>query len=128
MEEVRHPGARLIEWENNGGTDQQWFLKEAGDGTYYWINNKSNLLLSAADASKGAALIQKEKAEGDTKQLWKLEESEEDGYYLIVNAETGYALSRGPQENIAGWDLYPFIMGGKRCVRRRTTLEAGCID
>lgn len=106
-------GARLIEWENNGGTDQQWFLKEAGDGTYYWVNNKSNLLLSAADASKGAALIQKEKAEGDTKQLWKLEESEEDGYYLIVNAETGYALSRGPQENIAGWDLYPFIMAEK---------------
>lgn len=106
-------GALLIEWENNGGTDQQWSLKDAGDGNYYLVNSKSGLLATAESTEENAGLSQREQTEGDTNQLWKLEESGEDGYYLLVNAETGYAISRGPSQNIDGWDLNPFVMAAK---------------
>lgn len=106
-------GALLIEWENNGGTDQQWSLKDAGDGNYYLVNSKSGLLATAESTQESAGLIQREQTEGDTNQLWKLEESGEDGYYLLVNAGTGYAISRGPSQNIDGWDLNPFVMAEK---------------
>lgn len=106
-------GALLIEWENNGGTDQQWSLKDAGDGNYYLVNSKSGLLATAESTEENAGLIQREQTEGDTNQLWKLEESGEDGYYLLVNAGTGYAISRGPSQNIDGWDLNPFVMAEK---------------
>ena len=106
-------GALLIEWENNGGTDQQWSLKDAGDGNYYLVNSKSGLLATAESTEENAGLIQREQTEGDANQLWKLEESGEDGYYLLVNAGTGYAISRGPSQNIDGWDLKPFVMAEK---------------
>lgn len=106
-------GAVLIEWENNGGTDQQWSLEDAGDGYYYLVNSKSGLLATAENTDENSRLIQKEQTEGDTNQLWQLEESGEDGYYLIINAETGYAISRGPSEWINGWELNPFVMAEK---------------
>lgn len=106
-------GAVLIEWENNGGTDQQWSLEDPGDGYYYLVNSKSGLLATAENTDENSRLIQKEQTEGDTNQLWQLEESNEDGYYLIINAETGYAISRGPSEWINGWELNPFVMAEK---------------
>ena len=53
-------GALLIEWENNGGTDQQWSLKDAGDGNYYLVNSKSGLLATAESTEENAGLIQRE--------------------------------------------------------------------
>ena len=106
---VTTSGAILIEWENNGGADQQWFLKDAGDENYCLVNNKSGLYVTAENENKNAQVIQKEWTEGDAKQIWRLEENDAGGYQ-IVNEATGYALSRGPVENIGGWNLNPFIM------------------
>ncbi len=101
-------GTQLIEWENNGGTDQQWFLEDAGDGFFRFRNNKSNHLLSAQDTKENSILVQREETPGDEKQLWTLKESGVEGYYQIVNAASGYVLSRG-SEPAAGAVVRPLV-------------------
>lgn len=104
-------GTQLIEWENNKGGDQQWLLKKAGDDTFYFVNSKSNFLMSAQDLKKDSVIVQNEVVPGDMKQLWRLEESTENGVYWIVNAASGYVLSRGPR--VASTIVSPIIQTEK---------------
>jgi len=67
-------GAKIQQWEDTKGTNQQWYLEYVGDGWFYIRNRESAKCLEVADASAntlpGAAIQQWEK-DGGTNQQWR---------------------------------------------------------
>jgi hypothetical protein len=82
-------GANIIQWPNNGGTNQEWSLQPTGDGYYYLVNRNSGLVLDVTGAStaQGTQLIQWSN-HGGTNQEWSLV-STGNGYYYLVNRNSG---------------------------------------
>jgi hypothetical protein len=66
-------GAQLVQWTNNGGTDQQWSLVSVGNGFNNIVNRKSGLVIgvSSASTATGAAIVQWT-SNGSTDQQWSL--------------------------------------------------------
>ena len=85
-------GASVIQWSNNGGTNQQWSLVPVTGGYYNIVNRNSGLLLdvSGASTSTGASIIQAS-SNGGTDQQWSLA-AVTGGYDNIVNRKSGLVL------------------------------------
>ncbi len=85
-------GANVIQWPDNGGTNQQWTLVSAGNGVFTLVNKNSGLLLDVSGASKtaGAQVIQWN-SNGGTNQQWRLV-AVSGGLYNIVSVNSGLYL------------------------------------
>jgi O-glycosyl hydrolase len=85
-------GASVIQWNGNGGTNQQWGLVPVSGGYYNIVNRHSGLLLdvTSSSTSPGASVIQWSST-GGTNQQWSLVAAG-GGYYNIVNRHSGLLL------------------------------------
>ena len=84
-------GARIAQWARNDGSNQQWQLVDAGDGTYRVTSRLSSKVLDVANRSTadGAAVIQWPDNHG-AHQQWSVTVS--DGYATLVNRNSGKVL------------------------------------
>ncbi|MDQ0061461.1 RICIN domain-containing protein [Paenibacillus harenae] len=86
-------GTDVIQWPDTYGTDQNWYLINAGNGYYGIINTKSNQALSMGSGwtGDGGNAIQWPYYSGD-EQLWTLE-LQTNGFYKIKNKNSGRYLN-----------------------------------
>ncbi len=98
-------GANLVQWSNNGSTDQQWSLVSVGNGYYNFVNHKSGLLIGVSNASTsaGAQLVQWSN-NGSTDQQWSLV-SAGNGYYNLVNRKSGLVMGVSSASTSAGANI-----------------------
>lgn len=102
-------GAKVIQWNGNGGANQQWSLVPVSGGYYNIVNRNSGLLLdvTGSSTSPGASVIQWS-SNGGANQQWSLV-SIGNGYYNIVNRNSGLLLdvngaSTSPGANVIQWN------------------------
>jgi hypothetical protein len=86
-------GTNIIQWSDTYGTEQNWYLINAGNGYYGIINTKSNQALSMGSSwtGDGGNAIQWPYYSGD-EQLWTLE-LQTNGFYKIKNKNSGRYLN-----------------------------------
>lgn len=67
-------GGNVIQWQYNGGANQQWYIESVGNGYYKIINVNSGKALDVSDHSMedNANVLQWE-YKGDDNQHWKIE-------------------------------------------------------
>jgi O-glycosyl hydrolase len=101
-------GAKAIQWNGNGGTNQQWSLVPVSGGYYNIVNRNSGLFLdvTSSSTSPGASVIQWN-SNGGTNQQWSLVPIS-GGYYNIVNRNSGLLLdvtsgSTSPGASVIQW-------------------------
>jgi len=95
-------GAKVIQWNSNGGTNQQWRLVPVSGGFYNIVNRNSGLLLDVTSSSTGpgASIIQWSST-GGTNQQWSLVPAG-GGFYTIVNRNSGLLLDVNGASTSAG--------------------------
>lgn len=90
---------QMIQWDNNGGDNQRWKLREAGNGYKYIISKHSNKALDVKGATaSGSAVVQYTYTEGNQSQQWKVE-SVGDGYVKIVNRASNLIMDNNGSNN-----------------------------
>ncbi|TKH41394.1 hypothetical protein C1I60_18565 [Paenibacillus terrae] len=84
-------GASIVQWNDNGGTNQQWKLEATGKGFYKLRNVGSGLLLDVNQSSTqgGASLIQWQD-NGNYNQQWM--PVDVGGYLVLVNRNSGLTM------------------------------------
>ncbi len=99
--------APIIQWYQNGATNQQWQL--AGAGGYYTLTNRnSSKLLDVAGASTAdAAAIVQNPGNGGNSQQWQLAQNP-DGYYALKNRNSGKLLDVNQASTTAGTALIQY--------------------
>ncbi len=85
-------GAEVIQWSDNGGRSQQWYLVDADGGYKKIVNSNSGRVLDVKGMSveDGGAVAQWI-SNGGTNQQWKFVDIG-NGYYKIVNRNSGKLL------------------------------------
>jgi Ricin-type beta-trefoil lectin domain-like len=91
-------GADVIQWTLNGGTNQQWILRQRAGG--YWIVNVKSGLCLATDGVAGDSVFQWFCSDTDGGVLW--------GTGLTVNNAIGYSIQN------KGSGLYLDVRGSSR--------------
>ena len=84
-------GAGIIQWPQNGGSNQQWTV--TADGSYYQITNRNSgyvLDVNGASTASGAGIIQWP-WNGGNNQQWALM-AVSTGVYKAINRNSGLAL------------------------------------
>lgn len=86
-------GASVIQWSCSGGTNQQWTLRNLGNGYYHVIARHSGKCLNVAGASTadGAWAIQYACDGTSTNEQWAIQ-SAGGGYYTLVARHSGKCL------------------------------------
>jgi uncharacterized protein (DUF1800 family) len=94
----------VVQWDCNGGENQQWSVESAADGYYRIVARHSGKALEVSEASldDGAPVVQNS-PNGGPNQQWTLEPGA-DGSFRLVARHSGKALdvADGSQENGAG--------------------------
>ena len=85
-------GAAVVQWDRNGGANQQWRFVEAGDGYYRLQNRSSGKVLDDYGWSKtaGSALVLWGDLNGANQQ-YRLTQTA-DGYVRLINRFSGMAV------------------------------------
>ena len=84
-------GAGIIQWPQNGGTNQQWVVTASGSNYKIANRNSGDVLdVSGASTASGGAVIQYPWS-GANNQLWTLT-SLSTGIYKVLNLNSGMAL------------------------------------
>ncbi|WP_438347972.1 RICIN domain-containing protein [Paenibacillus sp. FA6] len=85
-------GAKVIQWSDNGGLNQQWQLVDAGNGYYKLKNSKSGKVMEVEGGStaNGAKVIQWTDNGGHNQQWQAINLGE--GYYKLMNRKSGKLL------------------------------------
>jgi glucosylceramidase len=86
-------GAQIVQWTNDGDSDQQWTLKDAGSGYLNLANVHSGLALDDTNGStaNGTQMQQWSITSGNANQQWQLTPLG-NGYYTITNRTSGLVL------------------------------------
>ena len=105
-------GAQVIQWTNNGGTNQDWKLVSVGGGYFNLVNENSGMVLdvSGSSTSAGAQTVQ-EPSSGATSQQWSLV-AVSGGYYNIVNRNSGLLLDVNGGSTSTGATLIQWTNNG----------------
>lgn len=93
-------GEKILEWTRELNNNFYWILEPVtGNGAYQIKNLNSNKVLSVEDASMeaGAAVVQT--GNDSDADLWLVTEME-NGYFSIINSNSGLALTRGEADKI----------------------------
>jgi hypothetical protein len=85
-------GANVVQWTDNGGTNQQWHLTDLGNGYRTLLNRNSGRSLSIWQTSTadGATAVQWVQNNGGD-QSWQLVAS--GSYYELIDQQAGKALT-----------------------------------
>ncbi|MFF0015336.1 RICIN domain-containing protein [Streptomyces sp. NPDC005374] len=85
-------GAAIIQYQDNGGKNQEWQLKSTGDGYYELVNHNSGKVLEVKDAStEDFAAIQQATDSGAANQQWQIDDVT-GGAVKIVSRNSGKVL------------------------------------
>jgi hypothetical protein len=86
-------GAKITQWTDNGGTNQQWNIVSTSTGYYKLINRNSGKVVDVTSSSTadGASVIQWGDNSG-TNQQWSLTSTGGGLYYKLVNRNSGKVL------------------------------------
>ena len=105
-------GTQVIQWNNNGGANQDWTLVSVGGGYFNIINKNSGMLLdvSGSSTSAGAHIVQ-EPGNGGNSQQWSLV-AVSGGSYTIVNRHSGLFLDVSGGSTSAGANLIQWSSNG----------------
>lgn len=91
----RNPGVGLVQWDDNGGINQQWTVLRshaAEGGKSYFLQSRLNtMVLDAAGASKTSAPIIQWPYHGGLNQQWVFEPAG-DGSCFVKNVNSGLVL------------------------------------
>ncbi|GHO46881.1 RICIN domain-containing protein [Ktedonospora formicarum] len=104
-------GGSIIQYSDNGGTNQQWQLVDTGDGYVKIVNRNSGKLLdvSGQSTANGGPVIQYHD-NGGANQQWQIVDIG-GGYVKIINRHSGKALDVTGQSTSDGapleqWDYW----------------------
>lgn len=106
-------GANVLQWTDNGGSNQQWIITEAGDG-YYRISpaHATGLGLDVADLSTtDGANVQTWTYSGGQGQQWSFVDLG-DGYYTIVARHSGKCLNVAGGSTADGANIEQYTCSG----------------
>ncbi|MFI7497652.1 RICIN domain-containing protein [Streptomyces sp. NPDC049687] len=85
-------GAGIIQYQDNGGKNQEWQLKSTGDGYYELVNHNSGKVLEVKGASTADfAAVQQATDTGAANQQWRIDDLA-DGAVKIVSRNGGKVL------------------------------------
>ncbi|MEV7395107.1 RICIN domain-containing protein [Streptomyces sp. NPDC091215] len=85
-------GAAVIQYQDNGGENQEWQLKPTGDGYYELVNRNSGKVLTVKDASTADfAEIQQAADSGAANQQWRIDDVT-GGAVNVVSRNSGKML------------------------------------
>ncbi|QYR19242.1 RICIN domain-containing protein [Paenibacillus sp. sptzw28] len=104
-------GGDIIQWSDNGGTNQQWQFVSIGSGYYKIVNRKSSKVMdvSAGSIADGGDIIQWAD-NGGTNQQWQLVLS--GGYYKLVNRKSGKVTDVNASSTADGGDVIQWSDNG----------------
>jgi hypothetical protein len=101
-------GAAVVQWERNGGANQQWQFIDSGDGYYRLQNRNSGKVLDDFNWSKaaGSGIGQWSDLNG-TNQQFQLAESP-DGYVRLIDRFSGLAVEVHNASKADGGDVVQY--------------------
>ena len=124
--------ANIIQWENNGGLGQQWWIQATADGYYTIISALSGLAMEvgACDTNEQAN-INIWPPNGANCQLWSIVKNGTSGDYRIVNKNSGKVMevdsgginSNGANIQQSGWVSASKQRFNIQLIRERLNLE-----
>lgn len=116
-------GADVVQWEENGGTNQHWTAVDAGDGFYTLLNENGGkaLEITSWSTSNGGNAVQYTDLDGNNQQ-WSLTDLG-NGYYRIENRHSGRALDGYGTSN--GSDIIQYDYHGGDNQQWELTLVGG---
>jgi len=105
-------GAQVIQWQYNGGTNQQWQLVHIGEGFYRVVNRNSgkNLDVNGASTTAGANIIQWPANAGKNQQ-WEIVPTGS-GYYRLVNRNSIQVMDVNGASSSNGASVIQWHWGG----------------
>lgn len=105
-------GANIIQWPQNGGSNQQWIITDNGNGYYKIINRNSGQALdvNSASTANGAGIIQWP-WNGGSNQQWQLAPTGI-AIYKVINSNSGQALDVEGASKNNGADLIQWPWNG----------------
>lgn len=105
-------GAGIIQWTQNGGSNQQWTITSLGGGNYEILNRNSGMALdvNGASTTQGAGVIQWP-WNGGNNQQWQLT-STATGVYKAINRNSGMALDVNSASITAGASIIQWPWNG----------------
>ncbi len=105
-------GGDVIQWTNNGGTNQQWTLIDAGSSYSRIMNVKSGKVLdvSGASTADGGDVVQWTD-NGGTNQQWQIVDVGS-GYSRIVNRNSGKVLDVSGASTADGGNVVQWTSNG----------------
>ncbi|TFF35660.1 RICIN domain-containing protein [Mucilaginibacter psychrotolerans] len=95
-------GAGIIQWPQNGGSNQQWIITDNGGGYYKIANRNSSKALDVDMSSTiaGAGIVQWP-WNGGNNQQWQLT-AVSPGVYKVINKNSGFALDDNGASTTSG--------------------------
>lgn len=107
-------GAKIIQWQSNGGANQQWQFSSLGNGYFTIINANSTKAIGVENASAApAAQIVQSSYTGAESQQWSIRDAGF-GYYQIRNRNTGQSLDVNGGSVSDGADIIQWLWSGAR--------------
>ncbi len=105
-------GANVIQWSNNGGTNQQFDIKSLGDGTYSIrpAHSGKSLDVSGWNANDGANL-QQWTYNGTDNQRWHIDDAG-NGKFSITSAFSNKAVDVWEMNKAVGADVKMYSLWG----------------
>ncbi|WP_410812729.1 alpha-L-fucosidase [Micromonospora sp. 067-2] len=84
-------GAPVVQWTNNSGANQRWYVQDAGGGFYKVINVRSGKALDiGGGSSASAAAVVQNTWTGANSQQWSITSA--GGYYTLTNRNSGLVV------------------------------------
>lgn len=104
-------GANVLQWENNGGINQQWYLNQNSDGSYTVLSALSGMAIDVegGSTSNGGNVIVWNSNGQDNQKWWITDMG--NGYYSIVSKNSGKSIdvegnSTDNGGNVLQWDYH----------------------
>lgn len=86
-------GAKIIQWPDNGGLNQQWEIVDLGNGYHKIVSRSSSKLIEVKGwSTENGAEVDQWSDTGGANQHWAFIDAG-NGYYRIINQNSGKALN-----------------------------------
>ncbi|UED82936.1 RICIN domain-containing protein [Streptomyces profundus] len=101
-------GRQAVQWSCNGGSNQSFWARDAGEGHVELVARHSSLCLSVADGSTAAnADVVQAACDGGAEQRWRLADAG-DGYVSLVARHSGHCLDVADESTADGAHLIQY--------------------
>lgn len=106
-------GAEVAQYGCNGGGNQHFWQRSAGDGHVQLVTRHSSLCLAVVDGStsEGANVVQAPCRDGDQAQQWEVTDAG-DGYVTLVARHSGRCLDVTDESTADGARLHQYTCSG----------------